>query len=101
MKLLLPFLLLFGASLGLAYVKEIDRLERDMDPTESGKKLMVISFCALGLSFLFTMLSADAGLIVLILSGLLISVLAGINAGQKLAWVIYCRRNPDLNDEEE
>lgn len=101
MKLLLPFLLLFGAALGLAYVKEIDRLERDMDPTESGKKLAVISFCALGLSFLFTLLSADAGLIVLILSGLLIAVLAGINAGQKLAWVIYCKRNPDLTDEEE
>ena len=101
MKLLLPFALLFAAALGLAYVKEIDRLERDMDPTESGKKLAVISFCALGLSFLFTMLSADAGLIVLILSGLLIAVLAGINAGQKLAWVIYCKRNPDLTDEEE
>ena len=101
MKLLLPFVLLFGAALGLAYVKEIDRLERDMDPAESGKKLMVISFCALGLSFLFTLLSADAGLIVLILSGLLIAVLAGINAGQKLAWHIYCRRNPELTDEEE
>ena len=101
MKLLLPFALLFAAALGLAYVKEIDRLERDMDPTESGKKLAVISFCALGLSFLFTMLSADAGLIVLILSGLLIAVLAGINAGQKLAWLIYCKRNPDLTKEEE
>ena len=97
----IPYLLLFAAACGLAYVKEIDRLERDMDPTESGKKLAVISFCALGLSFLFTLLSADAGLIVLILSGLLIAVLAGINAGQKLAWVIYCKRNPDLTDEEE
>ena len=101
MMQILPFLLLFGAACALSYVKEIDRLERDMDPTESGKKLMVISFCALGLSFLFTLLSADAGLIVLILSGLLIAVLAGINAGQKLAWHIYCRRNPDLTDEEE
>ena len=60
MKLLLPFALLFGAALGLAYVKEIDRLERDMDPTESGKKLVVISFCALGLSFLFALWSMDA-----------------------------------------
>ena len=100
-KFLLTNFLMFGAAFGLSYLKEIDRLERDMDPAENGKKLMVISFCALGLSFLFTLLSADAGLIVLILSGLLIAVLAGINAGQKLAWHIYCRRNPELTDEEE
>ena len=99
-KFLLITLLLFGAAFGLSYLKEIDRLERDMDPAESGKKLMVISFCALGLSFLFTLLSADAGIIMLTLSVLLLAILSGVTAGQWYAWRVYCHRNPDLLEEE-
>ena len=96
----LPFLLVFGAACGLSYIREIDRLERDEDPNSSGKRLIVISFCSLGLSFLFTLISADAGLILLTLSLLMLSILAGIAAGQKLAWRVYCKRNPDLCEEE-
>ena len=97
----LPFLLLFGAACGLSYIREIDRLERDCDPAGNGRKLFLIGFSSLLLTLLFTLWSADAGLIALILSGLLIAGLAGINAGQKLAWHIYCKRNPELTDEEE
>jgi hypothetical protein len=43
----------------------------------------------------------DAGLILLTLSLYLSTALAGVYAGQKLAWGIYCKRNPDLTDEEE
>ena len=101
MKAFLPFLLLFGAACGLSYVKEIDRLDRDEAPARSGKMFLVTTFCALGLCFLFTLWSVDAGLILLTLSLYLSTTLAGVYAGQKLAWGIYCRRNPDLNDEEE
>ena len=97
---LLINVLLFCASWVLSYLKEIDRLERDEDPNESGKRLVVIALFALVLSFLFTLLSADAGLIMLTLSLLLFSILAGIAAGQKLAWRVYCKRNPDLFEEE-
>ena len=31
----------------------------------------------------------------------LAAALAGVYAGQKLAWLIYCKRNPDLTKEEE
>ena len=99
-KFLLITLLLFGAAFGLSYLKEIDRLERDEAPASSGKRLIVIALCALGLSFLFTLISADAGLILLTLSLLMLSILAGIAAGQKLAWRVYCKRNPDLFEEE-
>ena len=97
---LLINVLLFCASWVLSYLKEIDRLERDEDPNSSGKRLIVISFCSLGLSFLFTLVSADAGLILLTLSLLMLSILAGIAAGQKLAWRVYCKRTPDLFEEE-
>ena len=99
-KFLLITLLLFGAAFGLSYLKEIDRLERDEDPNESGKKLLGIALAALVLSFLFTLLSADAGLIMLTLSLLLFSILAGIAVGHRIAWSIYCKRNPDLFEEE-
>ena len=97
----LPFLLLFGAACGLSYVKEIDRLERDEAPARSGKKFLVTTFCALGLCFLFTLWSVDAGLILLTLTFYLICVLAGISLGQTIAELVYRKRNPDLNDEEE
>ena len=97
----LPFLLLFGTACGLAYVKEIDRLERDCEPVRSGKRFLTITFCALGLSFLFALLSVDAGLILLTLTLYLATLLAGITAGQTLAWLLYRRRNPDLFEEEE
>ena len=97
---LLPFLLLFGTSCALSYVKEIDRLERDEDPSGGGKRLFAIGFAALILSFLFTLWSADAGLIMLTLTLYLFALLLGIYAGQKLAWLIYCKRNPDLFEEE-
>ena len=50
---------------------------------------------------LFTMLSADAGLILLTLTMYLAVLLLGIYLGQKLAWIVYCKRNPDLFEEEE
>ena len=98
MTTLLPFFLLLGAGCFLAYLKEIDRLERDEAPTRSGKKFLIVTFGALGLSFLFTLWSADAGLILLTLH--LCAALAGICAGQWLAWLIFCKRNPDLFEEE-
>ena len=101
MKLLLPFALLFGAALGLAYVKEIDRLDRDEDPRENGRKFFLNAVASLVLTFLFTLWSVDAGLILLTLSLYLSTALAGVYSGQKLAWGIYCKRNPDLTDEEE
>ena len=98
-RFLLITLLLFGAAFGLSYLKEIDRLERDEDPTSSGKRLIIIALCALGLSFLFTLLSADAGIIMLTLSVLLLAILSGVTAGQWYAWRVYRRRNPDLFEE--
>ena len=100
MMQILPFLLLFGAACGLSYVREIDRLERDEEPSRNGKRFLVITFCALGLSFLFALWSMDAGLILLTLTLYLISLLAGIVAGQWLAWMVYCKRNPDLFEDE-
>ena len=97
---LVPFILFFVCACFLAYVKEIDRLERDEEPARSGKRFLLVTFGALGLSFLFTLVSADAGLILLTLSLLMLSILAGIAAGQKLAWRVYCKRNPDLFEEE-
>ena len=99
-KFLLINILLFAASCALAYVKEIDRLERDEEHNPSGKRLVVISLCALGLSFLFTLVSADAGIIMLTLSVLLIAVLAGTTAGGSIAWRVFQKRNPDLFEEE-
>ena len=99
-KFLLITLLLCGAAFGLSYLKEIDRLERDEDPTSSGRRLILIAFCSLGLSFLFTLLSADAGIIMLTLSVLLLTILSGVTAGQWYAWRVYCHRNPDLLEEE-
>ena len=99
-KFFLIIFLLFGASFGLSYLKEIDRLERDEDPSRTGKRLIVIALCALGLSFLFTLLSADAGIIMLTLSVLMLSILAGVTGGQRYAWRVYCHRNPDLFAEE-
>ena len=96
----LPFLLLFGAACGLSYIREIDRLERDEDPNSSGKRLIIIALCALALSFLFTLLSADAGIIMLTLSVLMLAILSGVTAGQWYAWRVYCHRNPDLFEEE-
>ena len=43
----------------------------------------------------------DAGLILLTLSLYLSAALAGVYIGQKLAWLIYCKRNPDSTTEEE
>lgn len=96
----LPFLLLFGAAWGLSYVKEIDRLERDEKPARSGKRFVILTFVSLAVSFLFTLWSVDAGLILLTLSLYLFAVLAGIAAGQKTAWAVFCRRNPQLFEEE-
>ena len=58
-----PFLLLFATSCWLSYIKEIDRLERDEDPRQDGKRFLLIGLASLVLSFLFTLWSADAGLI--------------------------------------
>ena len=101
MMSLLPFLLLFGAGCFLAYLKEIDRLERDEEPARSGKKFLLVTFGALGLSFLFTLWSADAGLILLTLTMYLCTVLAGVYAGQWLALLICRKRSPELFEEEE
>ena len=100
MMQILPFLLLFCAACALSYVKEIDRLERDEEPSRNGKRFLVIIFCALGLSFLFALWSMDAGLILLTLTLYLMSLLAGIAAGQWLAWMVYCKRNPDIFEDE-
>ena len=97
---ILPSLLLFGAACGLAYLREIDRLERDLEPSRSGKKLLPITLCALVICLLFTLWSFDAGLILLVLTAHLFAVLAGVSAGQKLAWMIYRKRNPDLFEDE-
>ena len=97
----IPYLLLFVAACGLAYIKEIDRLDRDEEPSENGKKFFLTAVASLVLTFLFTLWSVDAGLILLTLSLYLSTALAGVYAGQKLAWGIYCKRNPDLTDEEE
>jgi len=96
---LLILFLLLGAAFCLSYLKEIDRLERDEDPNESGKKLLAISLLALVLSLLFTLVSADAGIIMLTLSFLLFAILAGIAMGHHRAWKVYCKRNPDLFEE--
>ena len=97
----IPFVLFFFAACFLAYLKEVDRLERGGEPSRSGRKFLIITFGALGLSFLFTLWSADAGLILLTLTLYLICVLAGVGAGQWLAWTVFCKRNPDLFEEEE
>lgn len=98
---LVPFILFFVCACFLAYVKEIDRLERDEKPARSGKKFLLVTFGALGLSFLFTLWSADAGLILLTLTMYLCTVLAGIAAGQWLALLICRKRSPELFEEEE
>ena len=100
MMSLLPFLLLFGAGCFLAYLKEIDRLEREEEPARSGKKFLLVTFGALGLSFLFTLWSADAGLILLTLTMYLCTVLAGVYAGQWLALLICRRRSSDYVEGE-
>lgn len=96
----LPFLLLFGAACGLSYIREIDRLERDCDPAGNGRKLFLIGFSSLLLTLLFTLWSADAGLILLTLSLYLIVLLAGIHVGHRIAWMIFRKRNPELFEEE-
>ena len=98
---LVPFILFFVCACFLAYVKEIDRLERDEEPARSGKRFLLVTFGALGLSFLFTLWSADAGLILLTLTMYLCAVLAGVYAGQWLALLICRRRSPELFEEEE
>ena len=42
----------------------------------------------------------DAGLILLTLTLYLVSLLSGIAAGQWLAWMVYCKHNPDLFEDE-
>ena len=101
MMKVLPFLLLLGAACALAYIKEIDRLDRDEEPSENGRKFFRTAIAALVLTLLFTLWSVDAGLILLTLSLYLSTALAGVYAGQKLAWLIYRKRNPELTDEEE
>ena len=96
----LPFILFFLSACALNYLKEIDRLERGEAPRRDGRKFLAIAIAALILTFLFTLISADAGLILLTLSLYLFVILAGITAGQRLAWEIYLRRNPDLFEEE-
>ena len=97
---LVPFILFFVCGCFLAYVKEIDRLERDEEPTRSGKRFLLVTFGALGLSFLFTLWSADAGLILLTLTMYLCTVLAGVSAGNAVALTVYRKRSPDLIEEE-
>ena len=101
MMKVLPFILLFGAAGVLSYIREIDRLERDCEPAAGGRRLFAIGFAALLLTLLFTMLSADAGLILLTLTMYLAVLLLGIYLGQKLALIVCCKRNPDLFEEEE
>ena len=100
MRVWIPFVLFFGCTCGLSYLKEIDRLERDEERTRSGKRMLIITLCALGMSFLFTLWSADAGLILLTLTFYLFPILAGIASGQSLAWTVYRRRNPGEEEEE-
>ena len=100
MKTLFSLVLLFAVACFLAYVKEIDRLERDEEPARSGKRFLLVTFGALGLSFLFTLWSADAGLILLTLTLYLVCVLAGVAAGQWLALLICRRRNSEFFEEE-
>ena len=100
MKTFFSLVFLFAAACFLAYVKEIDRLERDEEPARSGKRFLLVTFGALGLSFLFTLWSADAGLILLTLTMYLCTVLAGIAAGQWLALLVYRRRNSEFFEEE-
>ncbi len=97
---LLPFLLLFGSACFLAYLKEIDRLERDQEPRQVGKRFVAVGVASLVLTFLFTLISADAGLILLTLTLYLATALAGVYAGHRTAWRVYCKRNPDLCEEE-
>ena len=97
---LLPFLLLFGSACFLAYLKEIDRLERDQEPRQVGKRFVAVGVASLVLTFLFTLISADAGLILLTLTLYLATALAGIAAGNAIALTVYRRRNPDLFEEE-
>ena len=97
---LLPFLLLFGSACFLAYLKEIDRLERDQEPRQVGKRFVAVGVASLVLTFLFTLISADAGLILLTLTLYLATALAGIAAGSAIALTVYRRRNPDLFEEE-
>ena len=97
----LPFVLLFGAACGLAYIKEIDRLERDEEPRSDGKRFVAVCVASLVLTLLFTLLSADAGLILLTLTLYLATALAGVYAGQRLALTVYRKRNPDQFEEEE
>ena len=96
----LPFLLLFATSCWLSYIKEIDRLERDEDPTRSGRRFLLAGFLSLVLTVLFTLWSADAGIIMLTLSLYLFALLLGISAGHRIAWSVFCKRNPDLFEEE-
>ena len=95
----LPFLLLFATSCWLSYIKEIDRLERDEEPRQDGKRFLLIGLASLVLSFLFTLWSADAGLILLTLTMYLGTLLLGIAAGHRIALAVYCKRNPELFDE--
>ena len=97
----LPFLLLFGAACALSYIKEIDRLERDLEPRQDGKRFVLMIVAALLLSLVFTLWSADAGLILLTLTLYLSALLLGISAGQRIALMVYCKRNPELFDEDE
>ena len=97
----IPYLLLFAAACGLAYIKEIDRLDRDEEPSENGKKFFRTVFASLVLTILFTLWSVDAGLILLTLSLYLAALLLGISAGQRIALMVYCKRNPELFDEDE
>ena len=95
----LPFILLLGTSCWLSYIKEIDRLERDEDPRADGKRFVWLCIASLALSFLFTLWSADAGLILLTLTLYLAVLLLGITAGRRIAWMVYRKRNPDLFEE--
>ena len=96
----LPFLLLFGSACGLSYIKEIDRLERDEAPRQDGRRFLLIGLAALVLSILFTLWSADAGLILLTLTLYLGAALLGILAGHRIALGVYIKRNPGLFEEE-
>ena len=97
----IPYLLLFAAACALAYIKEIDRLDRDEEPSENGKKFFLTVFASLVLTILFTLWSVDAGLILLTLTLYLSALLLGISAGQRIALMVYCKRNPELFDEDE
>ena len=96
----LPFLLLFGTSCWISYIREIDRLERDEEPRQDGKRFLITAMAALVLCVLFTLWSVDAGLIMLTLTLYLSTLLLGIAGGHRIAWMVYCRRNPELFAEE-